>query len=362
GRVAALLSALDRVPMGWDEILHPGLAGDWLVQCWRHASHRDRALGAGYDCVYSAGYYLDLNLPAGWHYRVDPEAPRQALEALDREMWSLPGLAGFKDALGSLAGAQSEGEALPERDAKGRVLGGEACMWTELVTDELLDRRVFSRLPAVAERLWSPREITDEDSMYARLPGLWTFLARTTPVDLESSGMRLFSRLGDAKSLRDFADLLEPVKWYRRHIGDEAIRARAQRRRVADRPYDVLTPLNRLVDILMPESLEGRRLSELVSKYVSAPDDSLEAQLREHADSWRRIAAQLRTVDPAALREVMALVEALPRLADLLDAGLDRKDSALENAPDLLAGASKAAGECTLAIVAPLTILLGRQP
>lgn len=352
-RVASLLRELDRAPIGWDEILHPDLHGDWLVQCWRHPAHRDRAQHAGYDCIYSAGYYLDLNLPAGWHYRVDPEAPEDLLEALDREMWSMPGLEGLKAALGSLAQAQSRGEALPRSDADGRVLGGEACMWSELVTEELLDRRVFSRLPAIAERLWSPRDVTDVKSMYARLPDVWTFLARTTAVDLETSGMRLLARFGDAKRVRDFAELLEPVKWYRRHIGDEAIRARAEGRRVSARPYDASTPLERLVDALLPESLQAHALRELIDAYVAAPSESVAAALRAHAASWRRIAAQLDA--PAEVGDFAAL---LPQLADLLEGALE---GALPlEAQDVLARAGAVHGECTLAIAAPLARLFGR--
>lgn len=362
-RVATILGELGRAPIGWDEVLHPDLGPQWLVQCWRHVSHRDRALAAGYDCIYSAGYYLDLNLPAGWHYRVDPEDSRASLEALDREMWLLPGLAGLKDVLGTHAAAQSDGAALPQKDRSGRVLGGEACMWSELVTDELLDRRVFSRLPAIAERLWSPRDVTDQRSLYERIPEVWGFLARSTPVDVEASGARLLSRLCETPGLRDFANLLEPIKWYRRHIGDAAIRARAEGGRLSGRPYDVHTPLNRLVDVILPESLEARRLSHLVSEFPVAPQHAA-VRLREHAGNWRRIAHELHSVNPQMLAEVMPLVELLPKLADLLERHLERgvaKGSPDVDAETVLERASEAMGECELAIVASLRVLLEQR-
>lgn len=46
-------------------------------------------------------------------------------------------------------------------DDSGRFsLGGEAASWEEHADESNLDHRIFSRLPAVAERLWSPKGAT----------------------------------------------------------------------------------------------------------------------------------------------------------------------------------------------------------
>jgi len=45
-------------------------------------------------------------------------------------------------------------------------------MWTEWVTPEILDSRIWPRTAAIAERLWSPQEVTDVASMYRRLAEL----------------------------------------------------------------------------------------------------------------------------------------------------------------------------------------------
>ena len=58
---------------------------------------------------------------------------------------------------------------------------------------------------------------------------------------------------------------LEPTKWYSRLLGAQALQARMQGSEMPQaRPYTVATPLNKVVDYLMPESFASRGLKDAV--------------------------------------------------------------------------------------------------
>lgn len=54
-------------------------------------------------------------------------------------------------------------------EQKKLVIGGEACMWDEFVNSVNLTPRMWPRASAVAERLWSDRNIRDEQEAKARI-------------------------------------------------------------------------------------------------------------------------------------------------------------------------------------------------
>ena len=93
-----------------------------------------KAVKNGYRTILSNGNYIDLMLSVEDHYRVDP-MPEQELSEEEQE----------------------------------RILGGEATMWSELVTPLTIDTRVWPRTAAIAERFWSPRETNDIEDMHRRL-------------------------------------------------------------------------------------------------------------------------------------------------------------------------------------------------
>ena len=240
-RVCAMVGKLGKQPIGWDEILHPDMP-DCLVQNWRGATTRDRALGLSKPVLVSASYYLDLHYPADIHYGFDPEAPQSQWIKQEDALQDDPRLRHVADGIEWTKQWRAESTNFTG-DVK--VMGGEACLWAELVDPDVLATRLWSRLPVVAERLWSPASRTDVESMYRRLQACWLSL----PEDPELTARLRLQEMGFDDAQIALLFLLEPVKWYGRLLGEQALAARlAGAEMPKARPYQADTPLNRVAD------------------------------------------------------------------------------------------------------------------
>lgn len=255
---------------GWDEILNPDLPKSIVIQSWRGQKSLAQAAQEGYQGILSAGYYLDLMQPASQHYAVDP----------------------MKGETANLT---------PEQ--KKRILGGEGAMWEELATSENLDAKLWPRLAAIAERLWSPESITDVASMYRRLEitNRWLeWLGLTQRSNLELMRQRL-AGTQPVKPLDEFASVLEPVKGYARHAEN----------------YTSFTPLNRLVDSIAPESDAARDFRNAVDAYLAGPKQEADAEaLRKKLAEWSGNAEAARPTleSNSLLMEDISVADSLVRL------------------------------------------------
>jgi hexosaminidase len=256
-RLQAIVSRHGKKMVGWDEILHPTLPTNIVVHSWRGQKSLAEAARQGYSGILSFGYYLDLIQPAWQHYQVDP---------MDRDAAKL------------------------SADEQARILGGEACMWSEYVSAETVDSRIWPRAAGVAERLWSPQEVKDLASMYRRLGALSRGLEWVGLTHRYSYAQMLERVAGSTaiEPLKVLADVLEPVKGY--------ARGRARR-------YTQQTPLNALVDATRPESEVGREFAGLADR----------AQMRTWLALWRDNHARL----APALERSFLLRDAAPLSQDL---------------------------------------------
>jgi len=289
-RLLKILQKYGKIMVGWDEILSPGLPTDAVIQSWRGQKSLAESAEKGYRGILSWGYYLDHLSPASYHYGVDP------------------------------LGGPEAANLTPEQAA--RILGGEACMWAEYVGQETVDSRIWPRMAAIAERLWSPKEVTDVDSMYARLE----------PVsrNLEFTGVRHRANIGPMLDRLVGDQPVGPLRTI-----EEAVEATGFDSGRAHRPTGI-TPINRFVDACTPESVEVRALESAAKRFAANPagDQADRTVLRVQFETWAANDAQF---EPEAANNKL-LAEVAPvsqELSALGEAGLKLLDY-LTPAPPLV--------------------------
>ena len=313
-RIQKLLQKYGKIMVGWDEVLHPDLPADTVVQSWRGQASLAEAASKGYRGILSAGYYLDHLSPASYHYGIDPLA----------------------DAAQKLT---------PEEAS--RILGGEACMWAEFASAETVDSRIWPRAAAIAERLWSPREVADVDSMYARMEAVSRVL-EWTGVEHRANYGPMLDRLAagrPAEPLRILADACEA-----QGLGP---RARAMK-------YSSLVPLNRFVDAARPESESVRALEQAARKLDIA-------QLRQQFTRWAANDARFEPLadDNALLAELKPLSQDLSALGSMglriltyLESSQPAPEDWLSEQDKELARMIRPRNEVVLAAARPVKLLL----
>jgi len=286
GRVQKLVTKHGKTVVGWDEVLVSGVPKDIVIQSWRGQASLAQAAKQGYRGILSNGYYLDLGWSAARHYAVDPMS-------------------------GDAANLSAE--------EKQRILGGESCMWAEYVSTENVDSRIWPRNAAIAERLWSPQEVRDPASMYARLDFVsarleWLGLTHRT------ASRHMLQRLAGSASteefmaLRTLTDVIEPVKDYTREQTALAVPTSG-------------TPMNRVVDAVPLESDAGRRFNDRVQQFLAGAchDSAAEAGLRAQLTIWRDNDAILQVLAQRSflVKEVAATSQDLSALGAAGLAALD---------------------------------------
>ncbi|HBS87967.1 MAG: hypothetical protein A2W91_10380 [Bacteroidetes bacterium GWF2_38_335] len=143
-RVEKYLSSKGKKLIGWDEILEGGLAETATVQSWR-------------------GFEGGIEAANSNHYVVMSPAGEVYLDAGEKNT-NLKKVYSFNPVPKELS-----------KDKAKYILGSECCMWTESAPQEKVDRRVFPRILALSEVLWTYHNRDFEDfrkrlaSFYDRL-------------------------------------------------------------------------------------------------------------------------------------------------------------------------------------------------
>jgi hexosaminidase len=138
-RIEKFLNKNGRQLIGWDEILEGGLSDNATVQSWRGMEGGVTAASSGHKAIMSptSHAYFDYDLKS-----IDLEKV-YLFDPIPKEL---------------------------KEESRNLIIGGECNMWTERVPDENnLDSKVFPRLLAMSEVLWSYPQKRDYDEFYDRV-------------------------------------------------------------------------------------------------------------------------------------------------------------------------------------------------
>jgi hexosaminidase len=139
-RIATFLQSKGKRIIGWDEILEGGIPADAMIQSWRGMEGGEQAAKAGHNVIMSptSHCYFDYGLSS-----TDME-----------EVYN------FNPIPASLSIAESS-----------YIRGGECNMWTEHAPQETVDSKVFPRLLALSEALWTYPEQRNYSAFNKRVEG-----------------------------------------------------------------------------------------------------------------------------------------------------------------------------------------------
>ena len=278
-RVLKIVQKHGKKMVGWDEVLTPDLPKDTVVQSWRGYKSLDQAAREGYNAIWSTTYYLDHMGPSEYHYLSDPLPADSNLTA----------------------------------EQASHIVGGEACAWGEFLSPENIDSRIWPRTAAIAERFWSPGNVTSVDDMYRRLDAVSVWLEQDGLLHLSSTGKMLRQVSGNAG--------LGPVGVLGKIASPEGVGVREEMSRHGNTQ---LTPLVHLTDAVVPDPPYRRQFAALVDELLDdAPKFAAGSEeLSRSFQQWRDMGPGFATMAAAApiLQDASSRVLQLQKLGS---AGLD---------------------------------------
>jgi hexosaminidase len=240
--------------MGWEEIMTKNMSKEAVIHSWRGPnegllSGQSLVIAAknGYKTVLSNGYYIDLMQSVADHYLNDPIAKNIALTSEERA----------------------------------RILGGEAVMWSELVTPLTIDSRIWPRTAAIAERLWSDAAITDLSSLRKRLKTVSFRLEELGITHLKNKDVILRNISNNQKTevLEDFSKICEPLKIYTRNSGGTE--------------YKVYSPLTLFADACTPDAEDAVAFEAAVNQYLENKSPENQNRVTDFLKKWIEINSKL---------------------------------------------------------------------
>jgi len=152
-RIEKFVNSRNKVLLGWDEIIEGGLPAEATVMSWRGFEGGIAAARLGHDVVMTptSDCYID--------YYQGP---------MDQEPLAIGGYV-------PLSKVYNFSPVPPELDATAakHILGGQANLWTEYVPNfKHAEYMTFPRIAAMAEVLWSPKDVRGWDDFSHRIQSM----------------------------------------------------------------------------------------------------------------------------------------------------------------------------------------------
>ncbi|KMJ46104.1 beta-N-acetylhexosaminidase [Xenorhabdus khoisanae] len=249
---------------------------------------------------------------------------------------------------------------VPASQHQQNILGAEAALWSENVTAEMLDIKLWPRTFAIAERLWSAKDVTNEKHMYQRLQAMDTWTTVSVGLQQQANAQRLMTRLANSTNiepLQILAEAVEPAQYYSRH------HAKFQAGN-----YHQYEPLYRFADALEPESYVVREMDALIDRLLKNKRDwQAEQALRDRLIRWRdnhdsvmkivKANYMMRDLIPVA-NDVGEIAELGLLMLDHLKAGKTFSPQQWQDAQKLLSQGAQMRDEVVIRAVYPLERML----
>ncbi|OOG68588.1 beta-N-acetylhexosaminidase [Flavobacterium sp. A45] len=276
--------------MGWEEIMTKNMSKDAIIHSWRGTNEGQaagqslvEAVKGGYKTVLSNGYYIDLMLGVENHYTVDPMPKNVTLT----------------------------------NEEKARILGGEATMWTELVTPGTIDSRVWPRTAAIAERFWSNENITDINSLRKRLNTVSFRLEELGLTHLKSKEglLRNISNNQENEALLDMSNICEPIKQYSRNKGGTE--------------YQMYSPLTLFADVCTPDASDAIGFDGAVTNYLNNKTNENQIIVTNYLNKWIKMHTDLTILSNNAplVQPLLPLSKSIKDISEQLLLKIDKKQN-----------------------------------
>lgn len=175
--IRAFAEAFDNATGAADPLPDRSPLADAVLHNWMRSESAYLSVQRRQATLVSRGFYMDFNFQLEEHYKADP-----------------------------LGGAPADLA----------LLGGEAVFWTEWMTAENIEARMWPRTGAAAERFWSPASRIDFGSLLLRLP-YFDGVLEVTGAQHRQSMRRMMKRIAggrDEPALEALVSALKPLGMY----------------------------------------------------------------------------------------------------------------------------------------------------